>query len=138
MGLGGVLVLTVLWLRYRSIGRALLAFLPCALVALATLGLFGLLGQPVNLPGVVSLVLIMGMGVDYGVFVMDSARDPSRLAPTLLSLVVSCCTTLFVFGTLALSQHVALRSMGMTIGTGIALALLISPSVLVLSRRGSA
>jgi predicted exporter len=80
----------------------------------------------------------MGMGVDYGVFVLDSARDPSRLAPTLLSLVVSCLTTLFVFGTLALSQHVALRSMGATIGTGIALALLISPSVLVLSRRGSA
>ncbi len=138
VGLGGVLVLAVLWLRYRSLRRALLAFLPCALVALTTLGVFGLLGQPVNLPGVVSLVLIMGMGVDYGVFVMDSARDPSRLAPTLLSLVVSCLTTLFVFGTLALSQHVALRSMGLTIGVGIGLALLISPSVLVLSRRESA
>jgi predicted exporter len=136
VGLGSGLVFAVLLLRYRRLERALLAFIPSALVALTTLGLFGLAGVPVNLLSVVSLILVMGMGVDYGVFVMDCARDPQRLAPTMLGLLVSCLTTIFVFGTLALSEHPALRSIGLTTGIGILLAFLAAPAVLALASDG--
>ncbi len=130
---GGVLVFVALLARYRRGGAALAAFLPSALVALAVLGLFGLCGVPVNLLAVVSLVLVMGMGVDYGVFMVDAARDTARLDATLLGLAVSCLTTIFVFGTLALSEHPALRAIGATTGLGIALAFAVSPGVLALA-----
>ena len=51
------------------------------------------------------------------------------------SLLVSCLTTLFVFGALALSAQPALSSIGMTTGVGILFALALSPAVSVLARR---
>jgi uncharacterized protein (TIGR03382 family) len=75
------------------------------------------------------------MGVDYGIFTVDGAQRPEHLGTTLSGLLVSCLTSVFVFGTLALSTQPALRSIGITTGTGILLALALAPAVLVLSRR---
>jgi predicted exporter len=141
LALGSVLMFAVLQLRYRSLKRGLLAFLPSLLVALTTLGVFGLLAIPVNVVSVVSLVVVLGMGVDYGIFTVDGAIDTASdddrrvLGATLSSLFVSCLTTVFVFGTLALSGQPALRAIGLTTGIGILLALVLSPSVFVLARR---
>jgi predicted exporter len=52
------------------------------------------------------------------------------------SLVVSCLTTLLVFGALALSGQPVLRAIGLTTGTGIVLALLLCPAIHVLARPG--
>jgi predicted exporter len=41
----------------------------------------------------------------------------------------------FVFGSLALSEQPALRAIGLTTGTGILFALVLSPAVFVLARR---
>ncbi len=134
--LGSAVVFLVLQLAYRSPRRGLLAFLPSALVALTTLGLFGLLGRPLNVVTAISLVVVLGMGVDYGVFTVDGARSPEKLAATMASLLVSCLTTLFVFGALALSEQPVLQAIGLTTGTGVLLALLLSPAVFVLARPG--
>jgi predicted exporter len=53
------------------------------------------------------------------------------------SLLVSCLTTIFVFGSLALSSHPALRAIGLTTASGILLALLLSPAVFVLASRAT-
>jgi predicted exporter len=135
VALGAAAVLLVLLLRYRRPATALLAFVPSALVALTTLGVLGLLGVGVNVVVAISLVIVMGMGVDYGVFAVDAARAPERVGATLLSLCVSCVTTIFVFGVLALSAQPALRAIGLTTGIGVLLALLAAPAVIVLVRR---
>ncbi len=90
---------------------------------------------PVNVVSAVSLLVVLGMGVDYGVFTVDGARHPERLGATLSSLLVSCLTSVFVFGTLALSEQPVLRSIGLTTGIGILLALALSPAIFVLARR---
>jgi predicted exporter len=74
--------------------------------------------------------MVMGMGVDYGIFLVDSARDRQMLGATMLSLLMSCLTTFFVFGTLALSSQPALRAIGTTTGIGIVLCYLLSPITL--------
>lgn len=135
VALGAGAVLLVLLARYRRPVTALLAFVPSALVALATLGLLALLGVGINVVVAISLVIVMGMGVDYGVFAVDAGRAPERVGATLLSLVVSCVTTIFVFGVLALSGEPALRAIGLTTGIGVSLALLSAPAVMVLVGR---
>ena len=127
LAVGCLLVMGVLWLRYRVGRRALAAFLPAGLAALTLLAGFALAGVGVNLLHVTSLILVMGMGVDYGIFVVDSARDRRHLEATLLSLVLACLTTVFVFGTLALSEHGALRAIGATTGLGVLCSLLFAP-----------
>ena len=133
--LGCAIVFVILQLRYRSVRLGLLAFVSAALAALTTYGVFGILGVPVNVVSAISVLVVLGMGVDYGIFTVDGARDPERLGVTLSSILVSCLTSVFVFGALALSEQPALRAIGLTTGTGILFALALSPAVFVLARR---
>jgi hypothetical protein len=94
-----------------------------------------MVGAPMNLLHVTSLVMVMGMGVDYGVFIVDSARDRKELDGTLFSLFLSCLTSVFIFGALAISQHAALRAMGATTGLGILLSFALAPVTLLLLPR---
>lgn len=135
VGVGSGLVLLVLALYYRRLRPALAAFLPSLLVAGAVVAAFAAVGAPMNLLHVTSLVMVMGMGVDYGVFLVDSARDRKELDGTLFSLFLSCLTTVFVFGTLAISEHAALRAMGSTTGVGILLSFALAPVTLLLLPR---
>jgi predicted exporter len=136
MGLGGALVFAVLWLRYRRFRPAFAAFLPSTLVALAMLGAFALLGIRLNLLHAMSLVLVTGQGSDYGIFVVDSADRARDFRATMLSLVVSCLTTICAYGTLAISEEPALRAIGLVTGIGIFSCLVLSPlSFLLLARR---
>ncbi len=131
--LGACIVLLVLLFRYRRFSRALLAFLPAGLGASCTLGLFGLLGIPVNVASAVSLLVVLGLGVDYGIFSVDGAARAQSQGVTLSSLLVSCVTSVFVFGILALSEQPVLRAIGLTTGTGVLIALSLSPTALALA-----
>ena len=133
VALGSGVALGVLLLRYRNPVRSLLAYIPAAVGALGALALFGIAGHPVNVIAAVSLLVVIGMGVDYGIFCVDSVRSEDGPGPTLSSLLISCFTSIFVFGTLAVSGQPALQSIGLTTSIGVFLALLVSPAVVVLA-----
>jgi predicted exporter len=124
---GSGLVLLLLALRYRAWRPVLAAFVPSALVALVVLAMLAVLGEPANLLHVMSLVMVMGMGVDYGIFCVDSVGRGEDFGSTLLSLLLSCLTTALVFGTLAFSSQPSLRAIGMTTGIGILLSFALAP-----------
>ena len=131
MLVGGALVLLLLGLRYRAWRPVVAAFFPSALVALIVLAMLALFGVQANLLHVMSLVMVMGMGVDYGVFLVDSAGHRDTFGATMLSLLMSCLTTAFVFGTLAFSSQPALQAIGVTTGVGILLSYLLAPVTLI-------
>lgn len=130
IGVGAILVLGILTLRYRHWRPVLAAFLPSVIAAALLLAILALLGVRANLLHAMSLIMVMGMGVDYGIFLVDSARDRQTLGATMLSLMMSCLTTAFVFGTLAVSSQPALRAIGVTTGLGILLCYLLAPVTL--------
>lgn len=130
MVVGAGLVLLLLVLRYRAWRPVAAAFLPSVAVAVLLLAGFALAGVKPNLLHAMSLIMVMGMGVDYGVFLVDSAPDAEAADATMLSLLMSCLTTVFVFGTLAISSQPSLRSIGVTTGLGIALSYVLAPIML--------
>jgi predicted exporter len=138
IAVGSACVLLILIARYRDWRRALAAFLPALLTALLVLSGFALSGTETNLLHAVSLLIVMGMGVDYGIFVVDSVDAPEELGATLVSCLLCCLTTLLGFGALALSSHPALRAIGITTGTGIALSLVLAPVTLLALRADAA
>jgi predicted exporter len=138
IGVGAILVIAILALRYRRWRPVLAAFLPSAIVAALLLSTFALLGIRANLIHAMSLIMVMGMGVDYGIFLVDSADDRHAVGATMLSLLISCLTTAFVFGTLSLSAQPALRAIGLTTGLGILLCYLLAPIALVAMGLGRA
>jgi predicted exporter len=131
---GSGLVLLLLALRYRAWRPVLAAFVPSALVALVVLAVLAGLREPANLLHVMSLVMVMGMGVDYGIFCVDSAGRGEEFGATLLSLLLSCLTTALVFGTLSLSSQPSLRAIGLTTGVGILLSFALAPLSVVALR----
>jgi predicted exporter len=134
VGVGSILVVLVLGLRYRRWRPALAALLPSLLAAGVLLALFSAFDVELNLLHVTSLTLVMGMGVDYGIFMVDSVHDRQGFDATMLSLLLCCLTTVFVFGTLAISSQPALRAIGSTTGLGILLSFVLAPVTLVVLR----
>ena len=131
LGLGGLGVLLLVLLRYRSVSRSLRASGPAFLAVVATLGTLGCLGWPIGLVGLTALLMVFSMGVDYGVFLTE-ARGDEAAAP-LLGVCVAWLSTWAGFGLLALSVHPALRSIGLVAAVGITAAALLAPAGLLLS-----
>ncbi|MBB6093394.1 putative exporter [Povalibacter uvarum] len=101
----------VLMIRFgwRDAPRMLL---PSVAATLVTLGLFGWLGVGMNLFTLLALWLVLGLGIDYGIF-LRHGRDNRPTA--ILSVTLSACTTLIAFGLLALSATPFIRSIGLTL-----------------------
>ncbi len=85
-----------------------------------------LVGFDISLFSVLSVLLLLGMGLDYVIFLAES-NHPDNV---MVSLVLSCITTILSFGLLALSQTVAVATFGLTISIGMILILLLSPAVI--------
>ncbi len=114
-------VLLLLTLRYgRSAWRALL---PTVIGSALTLAIFGFMGWPLQLFGVLALLLLLGMGVDYGIFLLEHPGDGAAW----LAVALAGISTLLAFGLLALSNTPALRAFGLTMLIGELSIWLITP-----------
>jgi predicted exporter len=118
-----LLVALLLVVRYRVLG-GLAIIAPPALAAFTSLGVLGLLGQPISLFNVMALLLVLGIGVDYGLFFRETGMVH---ASTFLAIAMSALTTLLAFGLLAFSRTAAISAFGLTILIGICVAFLLSP-----------
>ncbi|MDH5676115.1 MAG: MMPL family transporter [Myxococcales bacterium] len=127
VGLGLLAVLLMLALRYRKLAPCLVSFAPALIAAAATLALVAAAGQVLTLFHAVALLLVLSIGVDYGVFVVESRAGHSSSGLT--SVAIACLSTACSFGLLAVSQVPALSALGATVGIGVLLALLLTPVV---------
>ncbi|TDM06827.1 MAG: hypothetical protein C4K60_13510 [Ideonella sp. MAG2] len=125
--LGHVVVGAVLLWRYgRSAWRA---WLPTVLATGLTLSGLALAGQALQLFHVLALLLLLGVGIDYGVFLLEHPDDGGAW----LAVILGALSTALSFGLLGLSDLPALRAFGVTVLMGLAWVLLLAP-LLRLSR----
>jgi predicted exporter len=96
----------------------LLAFLPPLSAVVCVLGLFGLTGTRLNLFHVAGIPLLVGLGVDYGIFMVYWAQARAAES-TPRAVVISALSTALAFGSLALARHPALHSLGMAVFIGV-------------------
>lgn len=128
IGLGLLLVMGALLWRYRHLPTAFAVFLPAAAAATAAVAAQGLAGGHGNLMTVVGVLLVLSMGVDYGVFVAEARRTDHPLDAPVLSLVLGALTTSFSFGALAVSSNEALAAIGATAALGVLFAAVLVPA----------
>jgi predicted exporter len=134
IAIGSGFVFLLLLVRYRDLRRSLAAFLPSLIAGVSVLSVFALTGHPVNLLHAIALLMVMGMGVDYGIYVVDGVDHEQDLGATVVSILLCALTTIFALGALAVSDHAGLRAIGLTTGLGILLSFLFAPSTLLLLR----
>ncbi|WP_308600683.1 hypothetical protein [Massilia sp. Dwa41.01b] len=122
-----VVVFLVLFPRYR--GRTWRVLAPTAAASALTLALLGFTGHSLQLFHVLALMLLLGVGVDYGIF-MQEEHERGSDAPW-LAVGLSAASTILSFGLLGLSGTPALQAFGLTMLTGTALVWLGAPCFIV-------
>ncbi|HEY9034754.1 MAG TPA: MMPL family transporter [Pseudomonadales bacterium] len=113
----------LLVLRYRP-RRALTAIAPAVLAATGALAITGWLGEPVTVFHLLALLLVLGFGLDYSLFLLENPEHPQ---PAMLAILCSGATTVLSFGLLALSDTPAIHAFGIIVLSGITITLVFAP-----------
>ncbi len=120
-------ILVVLLAVMRDVRRSLTVLLPLVAGGVMTAATMVLLSIPLNFANVIALPLLLGVGVDNGVHMVQRSRRPLTARGGLLqtttarSVLFSTITTLCSFGGLALSPHPGTASMGQVLTIGLVL-----------------
>lgn len=135
----GASLVFLLMLFFADVGLLLIALLPLAFAFVCTLGTLGLLGRPLDIPALMLSVVILGMGVDYTLFMVRGYQRYRRFGHPHFAVVrtavfMAAVSTLVGFAVLLTADHGLLNSAGMIsfLGIGYCLAgsLLILPPLL--------
>ena len=129
LGVALLLVLGVLAWRYGLRGGAAV-LLPAVLGIAAALALAGYGGSALTLFNVMALLLVLGVGVNYSIFLIEGR---ARAGTTGIAVALSAATTVLSFGLLAFSGTPALSGFGATLLAGIAISVLGAPLSLSLA-----
>jgi predicted exporter len=122
-----MLVLALSMFRYGPRG-GIAVTMPVLLAVALTLAAFGYAHVPLNLFNCLALMLVLGVGSNYAVFLREGCmRAGADLGAVWTGVLLSAATTLLSFGMLGASAMPALHSFGTTLALGIAVAVLLAP-----------
>ncbi|MEO6434493.1 MAG: MMPL family transporter, partial [Tepidisphaeraceae bacterium] len=120
----------------------LLSMLPTVFGIVCLLAIMRLAGQRLNMINLVAFPLLIGIDVDYGIYLVSAARRTDRaslprgemvkrLTPATSAVLLSGASTALGFGTLAFTSLPAVQSLGWAVGVGV-LACLVATFLLSL------
>ena len=137
-------MLLSLFLDRTAVSDSLLAIMPPVLGLGITCGLLVMLNIPLNPANLIILPLILGIGVDNGVHIMhdfhSKPNDVYSTSPsTINAIILTSTTTMVGFGSMMVSAHRGLYSLGAVLTIGVGACLLVSlvtmPALLTLLSR---
>jgi predicted RND superfamily exporter protein len=120
------LFLVFLW---RSAWDTLLAFFPLLLAAALTAAVLVVFGQSFNFANVIVLPMLIGMGVDSGVHLVNRHRtNPEEedvlATSTARAVLYAAMTTILSFGSLGFTSHRGIAAIGRLLAVGVAMTLI--------------
>lgn len=98
--------------------------LPTLLSIGIALSVHGIINQTLNLFSMLALILVIGIGIDYSLFL---GNPKSQTQSALLAVTMAALTTLLSFGLLIFSHTSAIMGFGLVLTSGIFSAFLFSP-----------
>ena len=125
-----LLVFLILLSRYGFRDSGIL-LVPVAFGILFALAAVSWMGNPVTLFNVMALILVLGIGVDYSIFLREGGEEET---PAFLGVLLAAAATLLSFGFLSFSTMPALRSFGITLVVGVFISLVLAPLVVTFRR----
>ncbi|HJH27978.1 MAG TPA: hypothetical protein C5S37_14730 [Methanophagales archaeon] len=145
------IIFVLLTLLERSFTKGFLVFLPLIFAITWTFGTMGFLGIPISISTVMIGSVIIGLGVEYGIFMVsryyeershgNTTRDALRIAVTNIgaSTFGSAATTTAAFFALTLSVMPMIQHLGQTLALGIIFcwvaAAVVNPCFIVFEER---
>jgi uncharacterized protein len=139
-----IAILFFITLHFRTLKYVFPTLIPLCLGIIWSLGVMPLVNLSFNPANIITLPLVIGVGVAYGVYAVDRYRE--NRSPALFTtstgkaIVLSALTTIFGFGSLAFASDPSLASLGLLMSISVSMCLVTSlyvcPAILqVLGRR---
>jgi predicted exporter len=116
-----LIVLFALLRRYKA--RVWRIVAPPMLASILTLAILLQFEPGINLFHLLAMILVLGIGLDMGIFLAETDEAPH----TWLAVSLSTVTSLLAFGLLALSDTPVLHHFGITVAIGLSLVWLMAP-----------
>jgi predicted exporter len=124
--LGMAAIAALLWWGLGRAGTVGIVVLPVLIAILFVITVLALVGERLSLFHLVSLLLVMGIGLNYSLFFRRALGDDLERRRTALGLMVCIGATLSAFGTLAFSRTPVLHAIGLTVSLGALFSLVLS------------
>ena len=125
----GISVAVLLLIFFLDPLLTAVALMPIGFSMVCTLGVLGVLNKPLSVPGLMLLVVVIGIGIDYSTYLVcgyQRYRDETHpyLAHIRMTIFLAGLSTLMGFGALACADHNFMRSLGqvLVLGSGFVLA----------------
>jgi predicted RND superfamily exporter protein len=133
-------IVVLILLHFQSFKYLLLTLTPLILAVLWRTGAMVWLGIAFNPANIVTLPLIIGIDVAFGVYIIDRYREDGKLSifsgSTGKAIIMSSLTSLFGFSSLLVSSFRGMFDIGQLMSLGIAIGLVTSifflPQILAL------
>lgn len=119
--LGLALVAAILWIDFRSLRATVLALTPLLVGIVLMVGGMVVFAVPMNFVNIFVTTMIIGIGTDYGIYVMHRYGEQRGLAgadfdqglqETGKAVAAAAVSTIVGFGSIGFSHYPALRSTG--------------------------
>ena len=128
---GSLIVFLFLWLSFRSLGLALIAFVPMALSWVWIIAIMQMSGLQFNIVNIILATFIFGQGDDYTIFIVEGLLYERRTGKTILpqyrqSIMLSALIMLIGIGILVFAVHPAMHSLGVVTLIGMSVVLLMA------------
>ena len=126
IGLAATALLFFLFVDWRML---VLSLAPIAFSLVATLGTLGLMGLPLTIPSLMLAPVVVGLGLDYGLYLVRSHQrfgriDHPKAESFRAAIMLGGFSTLIGMGSLALSEHHVLKMAGLSTFLGIGYAMI--------------
>jgi hopanoid biosynthesis associated RND transporter like protein HpnN len=139
-----ITIVIVLIFEFRNLHYPLLAMLPLGMGMLQMFGLMGFLNIPLNSANMIVLPLILGLGAENGIHIVnDFRRRTTRYhrmsAATTTAVLINSLTTMVGFAALMVANHQGLQSLGRVLTIGMSCCLmsaLVLPNLFLLWQSG--
>ncbi len=131
-----ITVLLLVVAKYRSPRAILVCMVPLLFSIVALMGVMRLAGIKINFVNMISIPLLIGTGVDYGIYIISRYLEDQRhdvfaaIHETGQSLFLSAVTTVIGFGSLVFVDNRGLSSLGYMCSFGIIICAMSSVVIL--------
>lgn len=137
-GLAIVVIFLLLFVDFRSAGKAILAIVPLIVGAIWMLGTMEMVGMQLTMLNIMAIPLIIGIGIDDGVhaihrYQIEGTDNHYRVfSSTGRAILLTSLTTMLGFGSLTFATYRGLGSMGSALFIGVGVCFLATLAVLPL------
>ena len=113
-----VIIIVSVSILFRNLKKIILTLVPVATGLLFMFGAMGLMGIEFNLFNIVATILVIGLGVDLGIFMVCNLSEGYEHTAN-LGILLGGLTSFVGLGALTLARHPAMSSIGITVLLGL-------------------